>query len=37
MEHMIDVIVNSTVNDKQLKTLSWVLCIDMKPLCFRVR
>ena len=30
-------IVNSTVNNKQLKTLSWVLCMEIKALSLRVR
>ena len=32
----IDMIVNSTVNNKQLNTLFWVLCMKMKTLSLRV-
>ena len=32
-----DVIVNSTVNNKQLNTLSWALCMKVKTLSLNVR
>ena len=32
VELIIDMIVNSTVNKKQLNTLSWALCMKVKPL-----
>ena len=37
IELITDTIVNSTVDDKQLKTLSLVLCMDIKTLSLRVR
>ena len=37
VELIIDMIVNSTVNNKQLKTLSWALCMKIKTLSVRGR
>ena len=34
---IIDMIVNSTVNNKQLNTLSWALCMKIKTLSLRGR
>ena len=37
LELIIDMIDNSTVNNKQLNTMSWALCTKMKPLSLKVR
>ena len=37
MELIIDMIVYITVNNKQLNTLSWVLCTKIKTLSLRDR
>ena len=37
VELIIDMIVNSTVNNKQLNALSWALCMNIETLSLRGR
>ena len=37
MELIMDVMANSTVDNKQLKTLSWVLCMKIKDPYFALK